>query len=166
MSERLLTLYEFNLAFCEGLSADITEAELYERAGIGLHLPGWILGHLAIFTDYAARCLGLAPECPESWHAAFGPGSSGAVDMAARPTKAQLLDALRRGQARVTKELRSGEGWGAERLGSAHRSEILAKTSLRTVGDALAHIMATHYSMHLGQLSVCRRAKGAPAILK
>ena len=36
---------------------------------------------------------------------------------------------------------------------------------LPTAGDLLAHVLTTHATMHLGQLSAWRRLKGLPAVL-
>jgi len=66
--ERELTLYEFTLALLKLIAADLDEAAMGTAPFEGANPPVWILGHLAICTDYAGQLLGLQPECPRPWH--------------------------------------------------------------------------------------------------
>jgi hypothetical protein len=159
-----LHLYAFNLDFCERLCADIDDAVLWTPAAPGVHAPGWILGHLAISTDFAAGCAGLERACPASWHRAFGPvGPRGSgVELEPRASKAELLEALRAGHARVDPAVR---GVDAASLAGPHGAAALRGTSLTTVRDALSHLLTTHEALHLGQLTMCRRLIGLPALM-
>jgi len=46
-----------------------------------------------------------------------------------------------------------------------HSVQILKETPIRTNGDLLAHLMSTHQSFHLAQLSACRRKAGKGPIV-
>ncbi len=160
--ESVLNLYAFNLGYCERLSAELESGTIYKRPVAALHSPGWILGHLAIATDWAGRFVGLERECPADWHRAFGPGKTDEVEDQTRPTKEELLAALRRGHERVAAAV--ARGLDEERMAQPHGVGPLTGTPIRTANDVLVHLLTTHEATHLGQLSVCRRAAGLPAL--
>jgi hypothetical protein len=128
MFEREITLYAFNLAHLKALAADLPEEQLDLQPAPGLKPARWVLGHLAVATDLAARCLGLESACPAEWHTAFGPGSQpGAPGV--RPTKEELLAALEAGHARVSEAARTAD---PERMNQRHKVAVLRPTPLRT----------------------------------
>ncbi|MBX7166235.1 MAG: DinB family protein [Pirellulales bacterium] len=156
------TLYRFNLSMVQLIAADIPDDELRLVPFPGANPPAWILGHLAICTDFAARLLGLGRECPRAWHAMFGPGSKPAELGDNVPSKAELLAALVAGHARVTEAARTADPAAMQQPQTV---EVLKGTPLETIGDVLAHLMCTHESFHIAQLSACRRKLGkAPLI--
>jgi hypothetical protein len=157
MFERELTLYKFNLNYLRLLAADIEEAQMQECAFPGANPPIWILGHLAVSTDYAGRILGLERACPREWHVKFAPGSKPAELQPPLPTKDELLAAIENGHRRVAEALPNAS---AEALNKPHEVELLRPTVLKTVGDVLGHLMCTHAAFHLAQLSACRRKSG------
>lgn len=128
--------------------------------GPALNSPRWILGHLAVAADYAGKCLGLPPECPESWHAAFGMGSNPAA-VAITPSKAELVAAIERGYHRAALAARRVP---ADAMSAPVDHPIFKGTTISTVGDVLAHLLTTHLSFHMGQLSYWRRLAGLPAM--
>jgi hypothetical protein len=157
MLERELTLYAFNLKYLRLLAADLDEADMTTAPYAGANPPVWILGHLAVCTDYAARILGGKRECPREWHVQFAPGTKPADLKPPLPSKAELLAAIEAGHKRV---VALAPAASPEVLAAEHAVELLKPTVLKTNGDVLAHLMATHASFHLAQLSACRRAKG------
>lgn len=163
MFERERTLYSFVLHYAELLSADIDDARMADQPSPGVNHPAWVLGHLAICTDYAARLLGLPMACPKDWHRDFGPGSTPRTDRSSYPPKADLLAALTKGHERVAGAV---GGVTAERLAERHSVELaFLKEWLPTVGDLLTHLMTTHPATHLGQLSAWRRQMGMGGVL-
>ncbi len=78
-----------------------------------------------------------------------------------RPTKQEFLAALSLGHERVSASVAGGVD--EARMAQPHTIATLTGTPIRTWGDALLHLMTAHEAMHLGQLSVCRRATGLPA---
>ena len=91
MFETELRLYEFMKGFCLLLVADVGEDQLAHRAFPEGNPPGWILGHLAICTDYALKMLGGERACPRDWQVKFAPGSTPADALDGYPSKAELL---------------------------------------------------------------------------
>ena len=76
MFERERTLMKFMQGYLEMMLRDIDESEMDEQPMPGVNTPRWILGHLAIANDSALQRLGSDRVCDDSWHSAFGRGSS------------------------------------------------------------------------------------------
>lgn len=158
MSQTLLTLYDFNLAYCERLAADITSEQMTEQPSADVNPPAWLLGHLAICTDFALKTLGRPNRLPQEWHEEFGPGSKPLSQQHAYPDKDELLIALREGHAAVAAALAE-----VDLTVLAEPNPLpfeFLKRHLPTKGDLLAHLMATHEAAHLGHLSNWRRQMG------
>lgn len=161
MLERECRLYALTLSYCRLLVKDIDDAKFCDQPAPGVNHPAWILGHLAVVTDYAARLLGDSMVCPKAWHKKFGPGSSLSTERSGYPSKAELMGALETGHERVTK---CASQTTEERLAQPQSGPFF-KTELPTVGDLLGHLMTTHPCMHLGQLSTWRRCMGLGSVL-
>ena len=162
MFERELTLYKFGLNYIKMLAADLDDSQLAMVPFDGANPPVWILGHLAVCTDYAGRFVGLERVCPRDWHVKFAPGSKPAELVAPLPNKADLMTALEQGCHRVIEAM---PRVNAEMLDQPHSVEILKPTVLKTNGDVLAHLLTTHPMFHIAQLSACRRKTGKGPIV-
>jgi hypothetical protein len=159
-----IKLYAFILDYVRKLTDDIAEADMAHQPLPGINPPVWILGHLAICTDYAAMLLGQSKDCPEEWHRRFGPGSTPPRSDEPRPSKDKLMLAIQRGHERVS---HAAEKITPERLAERHAIDLaFLRESFNTVGEIVAHLMTTHPAFHLGQLSTWRRANGLPSVLK
>jgi hypothetical protein len=159
MFDRERTLYAFVLNYCRALTADIDESRMADQPVPGANHPAWILGHLAICTDYVAKLVGLPMTCPDAWHKLFGRGSQPAPDRAAYPSKAELLKALADGHERVSAGVAQADPKAME------RSQTLTfQRHFPTVGDLVANLMTTHPCTHLGQLSAWRRFNRLPRL--
>src|SRR3954463_13311012 len=101
MNERVLVLYAFTLAMCERLMADVSQEDMERQPAAGVNPPAWILGHLAICTDFALQLMGRPMRLGKTWHEEFGPGPSPLPQKHAYPSREELLDALRSGHAEV-----------------------------------------------------------------
>jgi uncharacterized damage-inducible protein DinB len=157
------TAYAWVLDYTRKLADGIPEADMAVQPAPGMNTPLWILGHLAVVADYAAKLLGEPREGPRAWHVAFGPGSRPEAPPDPAPTKAALLAALEAQHARVSA---AAARLAPERLREPHPFDLAPlKASFPTVGELLTHMMTTHPAMHLGQLSAWRRLRGLPAVL-
>lgn len=159
MPDTTLTMYEMNLHLLRRLAADLTPAHMTERVGSTGHTPTWILGHLAVTEDFAAKLLGLDLACPAEWHKWFGPGSK--EDSVPAVTKDQLLKSIESGHERISKAYGSADHAKLER---PHGVSFFEGTPVRTLGEVLGHLLTVHNSYHLGQLSAWRRQKGFQAL--
>ncbi len=157
MFEQELTLFKFNLHYLRMLTADLNESDLGVAPFEGANPPVWILGHLAVSTDYAARLLGLDGTCLRPWQKQFSPGTKPADLKPPLPTKSELLAAIEDVHRRVSE---AAGGASAEAMNKPHNLELLKSTVLTTNGDVVAHLMTTHIAFHLAQLSACRRKAG------
>jgi uncharacterized damage-inducible protein DinB len=163
MSPQLLTLYNFTLAMCERLMADISQDEMDDQPAKGVNTPAWILGHLAICTDFALDLLGQPMRLPKTWHAEFGPGSSPLPQHHPYPSRDELLTALREGHAAVVAALPKADETALAKPNPLTAMPFLVQT-LPTVRDLLAHLLTTHEAAHLGHLSNWRRQMGRPPL--
>lgn len=157
MFDNEIVLSKFMLGYVQSLMSDVSEADMDRRPIPGGNPPRWILTHLAICTDYAARALGSDMRCPKVWHTTFGPGSSSDATLDPKPTKEELMAALTAGVERVN-DLASHAD--ATKLGGPHGLSILQTTPIQTLRQFVAHLMTTHIAGHIGQLSAWRRAMG------
>ena len=159
MPAQLVTLYAFTLAVCERLMADIRQEEMERQPAKGVNPPAWILGHLAICTDFALKLLGQPTLLPASWHEEFGPGSSPLPEKHPYPSRDELLSALAAGHAAVVAALPSADAKVLAGPNPLVSLPFVVQT-LPTVGDLLAHLISTHEAAHLGHLSNWRRQTG------
>lgn len=157
MFETETRLYAFSLAYAQKQVAEIDEAKFNHQPFPGANTPLWILGHLAVCTDYGASVFGQHFNCPKDWHRNFGMKSSPSSVSPPHPTKDALLQALAAGHERLTQLALNAD---PAILAAPHAVDVLKNTPIKTVGDTLAHLMTTHEMMHLGQLSAWRRAMG------
>lgn len=157
MFDNQIAIFQFMLSYLQQTMVDISEEEMDKQPFEGANSPRWILTHLAICTDYAARALGGDLECPKEWHKAYGPGSKPNADGIPMPTRDELLAALEKGHARVIELAQKAE---PESLEKPHGVSFLEPTPLKTVGDFVSHLMTSHEAGHVGQLSYWRRATG------
>jgi hypothetical protein len=157
-------LYEVMLGYARLLTKEIDESQMDAQPCAAMNTPRWILGHLALCTDYALTLLGKPTRLPGDWHARFGPGSS--VPKAGEtgvPTKLELIGALAAGHAAASA---AAESATPEQLAPKHSVEIkFVRELFPTIGELVAHLFTTHEAIHLGQLSAWRRAMGMPGVL-
>jgi hypothetical protein len=156
MYHRELTIYRFLTNYEQQVLADITEEQFKTPAFPGSNPPSWIVGHLAIAADFALMLLGKPTLCPKTWMVMFGPGSDPLKHLDKHPSKSELVAALDAGHAAVLSALPEAN---VEELKKPSPFQPLIK-HLPTAGELLAHLLTSHESGHLSQLSACRRAGG------
>jgi hypothetical protein len=159
--ESELRLNEFMRSTLRSMMDTVPEAEFYELPVGGGNSPGWILGHLVLVNRFGLSLLG--GDSPDSeLLRRFGPGSSPEAAAENGPGKRELLAA----EDESAKALRQGVLQAtSEQLSAPQQSPFLNEQFPR-VGDMLSHILVSHLSMHVGQLSAWRRARGMPPILQ
>ena len=161
MFDREFVLNAWIVDFARKLAVGIDEDKMTYQPAPGTNTPQWVFGHLAVCTDYGLKLLGQPTACPKAWYAAFGIGSDPAKPPEPQPSKAELLEALASGHARLNAAMAEAT---PEQLATANPFDFLAK-ALPTVGDLLAQLTTAHPAMHLGQLSAWRRVNGLPGVL-
>ena len=161
MFDREFVLNAWIVDFARKLSVGIDEDKMTYQPAPGMNTPQWVFGHLAVCTDYGLKLLGQPTSCPKAWYEAFGIGSNPAVPPSPQPSKAELLEAIASGHARLNAAMAKAT---PEQLAAVNPFDFLVK-ALPTVGDLLAQLTTAHPAMHLGQLSAWRRLNGLPGVL-
>ncbi len=161
MFEQEITLFRFMHGYLERLLADWDEAYLTEPLPGAVNPPAYVLGHLAISNDFALQLLDQPRICPREWHVAFAPGSSPEKMRTAYPTLAELKDAIKLGYERVCAAVPHADPTA---MAEPQSFPFFANTPIQTVGDCVAVLMTTHFSLHIGQLSLMRRQLGQPPL--
>lgn len=156
MFETESRINQFLIGYCQTLSADIPEERLAEQPLPGVNHPAWILGHLAISSDFAAAVLGGEKILPQNWGTLFGPGSKLTANRADYPSKVELLEAIQSGFSRA-RELAASV---APEILTRPNPNRMLRSGLPTVHDAYAFLLTSHFSLHLGQFSTWRRMIG------
>lgn len=156
MFETETTLNQFMLQGFQQIVSDIPEDRVNERPVGSGHPPLWVLGHLAICVEMGETLLGGTLKHPE-WAAVFGPGSSDDVEGPEQYSKDELIAAIVDGYPKLCAAAQQAP---AAPLAEPHGLELLAGTAIQTRGQLLAHLLTTHLSFHVAQLSGWRRAAG------
>lgn len=157
MFESEAVLNRLNRTYLARLMADYPESEMDAQPHPGLHSCRWILAHLAIVADGCLKQLGQPTHCPKTWLVTYGPTSPPGTHPTVRPTAAELTAAIDAGYDRV---ILAAQHAPADVLQSPHGIERLQWTGLVTKGDLISHVLATHFALHVGQLSSLRRLRG------
>ena len=160
MIDELLNSYALTLEYLHRMVGDLEEPQMVcQPKGVVNH-PAWTIGHLVFSNQAIGGEIGIAPWLPSEWERQFGTGSTPVADPKVYPRKARLFEALNDGQRKLTERLTA--------LGETAMSEPLPDVRYRdripTVGHAVLHILTGHTAMHVGQITVWRRAMGLRVI--
>lgn len=161
MVDESLRSFGLTLDYLRRLIVDVNPADAARQPGGAVNHPAWIVGHLTYSCQALGGEVGLSPWLPEFWGPRFGTGSVPTPHAADYPALADLLTALADGQRRLTEQLlQFGEAGLAAPLPDERYRHIFP-----TLGHAVVHILGGHAAVHVGQLSVWRRAAGyAPLV--
>lgn len=131
-------------------------------------LPGlpnnaaWQLGHLTYSRSNAAMLLGKpGPFSPVDLKPRFGTGSSPEAHSVGGADKEQMLENFKAAQQHIAEILPTVT---ADMLDVPNPNEGMRKM-FPTVRDAIRVILMSHDALHIGQLSVWRRAIGLDRVL-
>lgn len=155
MFETEIKLYRFLKNAFDATVADVPQERIFERAPGGGHPPVWILGHLAVCGELGEKLCGGDLTHPR-WLVLFGPGSSDEItsgDYSVEELATAITDTYERFIALAVQA-------DADHLAQPHGVELLEGSPVATIGDLVAHLLSTHFSFHLAQLSGWRRAAG------
>ena len=160
MFESETTLLNFALDYLKNLCADLDDADLTTLSESTGKTPQWILGHLRIASEFGIQMLGAEPACGPDWFAAYGPGSQPNSEDSPAFSVASVLDDIGSGYARLLELTKAAS---SETLGEKHGFEPL-EPAIMSKSDLMSHLLTTHFTYHLAQLSACRRGKGLGVI--
>jgi hypothetical protein len=156
MIAQIINSYSLVLDDLRKLVADIPDDRLAKQAGGAVNHPAWIIGHLVHSAQAIGGEMGLSPWLASDWAGKFATGTIPRDHRNFYPSKLELLDALQDSQQRITQRLLA--------LGEAGLSQPLPDERYRamfpTLGHAVLHILTVHAAIHVGQITVWRRAIG------
>ena len=156
MYEQETTLNQFVMDSFSKVMADIPADRMNERPAGNGHPPLWVLGHLAICVELGHLMLGTPIKTTE-WMPVFGPGSSDEIQNPDNYDAADLITKVKEGYAGFCEAAASAD---AEALAAPNGVDLLEGSVLVTRGDLVSHLLTTHFSFHVAQLSAWRRAAG------
>lgn len=160
MFEHQIAVLSFQLGHFEKIVADLPEECMDEAFPGHGHTPAWILGHLALVGEAGNSLLGGTLTHPE-WKPIFGGGSDGLTQLDSRPSRDELLAAIRCGYQEVMKRVSEVDPAHFDR---PHQFGLFEGTPVKTIGDLMTVLMTNHFGFHLAQLSSCRRSRGLDSI--
>lgn len=144
------------LDYLRRLVVDAPDTLMTQQVGKVINHPAWIIGHLVHSFQGIGGEMRLDPWLPPDWGTRFGTGSTPAPDREMYPSKAAIMSALDDAQKRILDRLQAvgEEGLKLPLPDERHRPMF------PTVGHAVLHILRVHTAMHVGQITVWRRAVG------
>ena len=156
----VLHSFAYALDYLREQVADVAAADMVAQPkGIANH-PAWVIGHLTFTCQMLAGAIGTPEWLPADMAQRFGTGSVPVADVHAYGTKEDALAALRDAQSRITAAV--------EQLNDARLDEPFPDPAyldvFPTIRHAITQVLVGHTSMHVGQLTVWRRAMSLPAM--
>lgn len=149
-------LVNFAIGYLKKVAADLNDEDLSTLTESTGKTPQWILGHLRIASELGSNMLGAEPACGEDWFVAYGPGSKPGDANAPAFTVSDVVADIEEGYSRL---LGLTKNASKELLDEKHGFEPL-EPAISSKRDLMSHLLTTHITYHLAQLSACRRVKG------
>ena len=154
MIKAVLNSYRLHLDFLQRLVADLSIEDMVVQPKSVPNHAAWTIGHLVHSSQTIGGQLGLSPWLLEEWGERFGTASLPIANVEAYPGKQILLNALEDGHARISQRLHEMD----ETELSAPLPDLRYRDQFPTIGHAVIHILAGHTALHVGQLTIWRRA--------
>lgn len=149
-------LVNFAIGYLKQIASDLSDDDLTSLTESTGKTPQWILGHLRIVSEFGSKMLGAEPDCSEDWFAAYGPGSKPGEANAPPFALADVIADIENGYSRL---LELAKNAPKELLDEKHGFEPL-EPAISSKRDLVSHLLTTHFTYHLAQLSACRQVKG------
>jgi hypothetical protein len=162
MISEIICSYSCTLDYLRQLVTDVSDELLIRQTSWVVNHPAWVIGHLVYSCEAIGGEMGMNPWLPSDWAKRFGTGSAPVEGKENYPSKQELLDALPDGQRRVTDRLIV---LGEQGL-SAPLPDEQYRAIFPTIGHAVLHILTVHAAIHVGQVTVWRRAMGLKSLSK
>ena len=135
--------------YAETLVKDLSTGQMVEQPNGVINHAAWSLGHLVVSANSLSSVLGLESNLPEGWDKTFATGGEPSSDLAAYPTKDEIVSALKEQHARNTEALKHTD---PDSLAKPHPNENTRKY-FPTIGDMVVFLMTAHEMDHLGQIA-------------
>jgi hypothetical protein len=159
--ESLVYAWDNQLRYAQALVADLSDEQFVLRPGGNMNHPAWILGHLALYHPVTVQLLaGERIDDPKN-NRLFGFAGQGPVDdVKAYGSKQAIVSRFEEGHEQVAQALLSAKPQAFRRPPSLERWA----TMYPTVEFMLPDLLLFHEGMHIGQISIWRRAAGLKGV--
>jgi hypothetical protein len=159
--ESIVYAWDNQLRYALALVEDLTDAQMVLRPGGNMNHPAWILGHVSIYHPVVVQLLKGEPIDDPKDNMMFGFAGHGPLDDIAKyGGKQTILTRYADGHERVAQALLAAPAEAFIRKPTLDR---WAK-NYPTVEFMLPDLLLHHESIHIGQISIWRRAAGLPAV--
>ncbi|HMO85471.1 MAG TPA: DinB family protein [Lacipirellulaceae bacterium] len=153
--------WDNQLAYMLALLADLSDEQMVLRPDGAMNHPAWILGHLGLYHPVVVDLLAGRPVADAKDDPTFGFAGPGPVDdPAVYGSKAAMAERFAAGHEQVAQALLAATAADLQRPPSLERWARVYPTVEFMLPDLLLH----HESLHIGQVSIWRRAAGLPAV--
>ncbi len=160
-TQSIVYAWDNGLKYALALLSDLTEDQMVLRPGGNMNHPAWILGHMSLYYPIVPALLRGEPFADPADDELFGfRGRGPLADREEYGSKESQLNRLTAGHEQV-----------ALALLAATLDELMRPPSLPrwaemypTVEFMLPDLLIHHESLHIGQLSIWRRAAGLPSV--
>jgi uncharacterized damage-inducible protein DinB len=159
--ESMIYAWDNQLRYALALVADLTDEQFVTRPGGNMNHPAWILGHVAAYHPVTIQLLAGEPVDDPKHDPLFGFAGQGPVDnIAAYGSKQALVSRFETGHEQVAQALLAAKPEAFKQSPSLERWAKMYPT----VEFMLPDLLIFHESMHIGQISIWRRAAGLPGV--
>ena len=153
--------WDNQLGYALALLDDLTDEQFVLRPGGKMNHPAWIIGHIAAYHPVIGQLLRGEPVADPKEDPLFGFAGHGPLDdIGPYGSKQALVDRFAAGHEEVAQTLLNAQPSDFTRPPSLDRWAKQYQTVEFMLPDLLLH----HESLHIGQISIWRRAAGLAAV--
>lgn len=157
--ESIVYAWDNQLHYAVTLLENLSDKHMVLRPGGNMNHPAWIVGHICLYHPVTVRLLAGEPFDDPKHDRLFGFAGQGPVPaLSAYGDKASIVARFTDGHEKVAQALLAASPEQFARRPSLERWA----EAYPTVGFMLPDLLLHHESLHLGQLSIWRRAAGLP----
>jgi hypothetical protein len=153
--------WDNQVAYAQAFVADLSDEQMILRPGGNMNHPAWILGHIGAYHQVVQDLLANRPVNDPKNDMMFGFAGHGPLDdLSKYGSKQSIIDRFSAGHEQVAQALLAAPPEAFTRKPTLERWAKIYPTVEFMLPDLLLH----HESLHLGQISIWRRAAGLPAV--
>lgn len=159
--ESIVYAWDNQLRYALALLEDVSDEQMVLRPGGNMNHPAWILGHVMLYHPLVPKLLAGESFPDPGEDELFGFAGRGPVDdVAAYGRKASQVERFATGHEQAAQALLTAKP------ADFTRPPILPRWAkdYPTVEFMLPDLIIFHEAMHIGQISIWRRAAGLPAV--
>jgi DinB superfamily len=153
--------WDNQLRYALALTNDLTQAQMVLRPGGNMNHPAWILGHISLYHPATIAMLAGKPFDDPKNDELFGFAGKGPLsDIDRYGGKNEIISRFKEGHEQVAQALLTAMPEDFQRRPSLERWAA----SYPNVAFILPDLLLHHESLHIGQISIWRRAAGLPGV--